>query len=263
MERKIEGLILKKNGYGDRHIISDLLLRSGKKVTVTFYGGRGGGTKKKAGTIEVGQLLSIELNHNNRVGDVYSAKEWKPKWIYLKIRENHKAFYVTCSFLEIIMKLCHKVDLKDKNLHYDNNDEGLFRVLSNGVFYLEESLTKKIECHPNTHIFYFLSKLLVELGIYPIREECCLSREKINLDKKVVLLSDQGGFAILELAKEIGRSEESTLLWQYLGEIWATPYKHLNFEFLVPKEVTMLVLDYLCYQLGLNKADFKSLSLVL
>ena len=263
MERKIEGLILKKSPYGERHIISDLLLRSGKRVTVTFYGGQGGGKKKKSSVLELGQLISVELNQKNRMGDVYAAKEWLPKWTYEKIRTNYKAFYTTCAFLEIVLKLSDHTDLKDTYHGSDTTDEGFFRVLSNSVFHMEKHLGEGEVFYPKTHLAYFLIKLILDLGIYPIREECILSGEEINPDDKVVLLPDQGGFGKLELVREQQKVEGSTFLWKLLGHVWSTPFKQLDYDLIVPDESLNLLIDYFCYQLGINRGEIKSLALLM
>ena len=52
MQTKIEGLILSKVPYDERHVIANLLLRSGRKVSVVFYGGRGGGKKQKSSILD-------------------------------------------------------------------------------------------------------------------------------------------------------------------------------------------------------------------
>ena len=48
MQSKIEGIVTSKIPYDERHIIANVILRNGKKVSVVFYGGRGGGPKQKS-----------------------------------------------------------------------------------------------------------------------------------------------------------------------------------------------------------------------
>ncbi len=47
MQKKIEGILIKKIPYKERDIIGTLLLRSGMQVSAIFYGGAGGGKNKK------------------------------------------------------------------------------------------------------------------------------------------------------------------------------------------------------------------------
>ena len=98
MQNKIEGLVLSKVPYDERHIIANLLLRSGRKVAVVFYGGRGGGKKQKSSIIELGFMLSVELAHAKTNSDIYHAKEWNLVWNHDLIRLDHTAFYLMCFF---------------------------------------------------------------------------------------------------------------------------------------------------------------------
>lgn len=264
MQQKIEGLILKKSNYGERHIISDLLLRSGKKVTVTFYGGRGGGKKNKPSTLDLGNLVAVELTQKNRTGDVYAAKEWLPKWRYEKIRANYKAFYLACTFLEIISKVSDFIDLKEKVQVEDNTDEGFFRILGNGIYFIEKDLEQNPDSFNfRTHFFVFIAKMLFEMGIYPMREECILTGEKILENQPVGLLPDQGGFARLDLVGQEVSPKSAAMIWKLLGVAWDTPYKNLNFNFEVSEDNALTIFEYFCYQLSLKKSDFRSLRLLL
>ena len=88
MQTKIEGILIRKIPYQDRHIIGTLLLRSGRKVSVLFYGGQGGGKKLKSSTLELGHMLRVELGRSKSTSDLYRAKEWSPIWIHEKIANN-------------------------------------------------------------------------------------------------------------------------------------------------------------------------------
>ena len=113
MQTKIEGIVLSKIPYDERHIIAHLLLRSGRKVSVVFYGGRGGGKKQKSSIIELGFMLSVELNTNRTHSEIYHAKEWSLVWHHDLIRLDHTAFFMFCFYLAVI----NKISLNE-NLHY-------------------------------------------------------------------------------------------------------------------------------------------------
>ena len=102
MQTKVEGLVLSKIPYDERHLIVNLLLRTGRKISVVFYGGRGGGKKQKSSIIELGFMLSVELSQAKTNTEVYHAKEWNMIWHHDLIRNNHNAFYLMCFFLFFI-----------------------------------------------------------------------------------------------------------------------------------------------------------------
>ncbi len=76
MNTKIEGILLSKLAHGERNLLVKLLLRSGKIISVMFYGGRGGGEKKKSSVLEIGTMLKVELARSKSNSELYSAKEW-------------------------------------------------------------------------------------------------------------------------------------------------------------------------------------------
>jgi len=137
MQTKIEGLVLSKIPYDDRHIIANILLRTGRKISVVFYGGRGGGTKQKSSVIELGFMLAVELRPSKTHSDVYHAKEWNLIWHHDQIRLTHNAFYVMCFYLEIINRIAAIENLHD--VHEENTEMvGLFATLSNALVVIEK-----------------------------------------------------------------------------------------------------------------------------
>jgi len=178
MLTKIEGIVLSKVPYDERHIIAHLLLRSGRKVSVVFYGGRGGGSKQKSSIIEFGFMLSVELTQTNKNHDVYHAKEWTLIWHHDHIRNNHQAFYQMCFFLEVMNKISPTENLND--FHSDNTEMvGLFTTLSNSLVLLEKSLLSKT-FYIHSHSVIFFTKLFLNSGIYPEREHCTLCGADLN-----------------------------------------------------------------------------------
>ena len=74
MQRKVEGLVLSKMPYQDRHIIMKLLMRSGQVVHVLLYGGRGEASTRG----EVISSLDICVV-GWRVGDLPLMACWQEK----------------------------------------------------------------------------------------------------------------------------------------------------------------------------------------
>jgi len=143
MQTKIEGIILSKAPFQDRHLICRVLLRSGKIVPVVFYGGSGGGKKNKGSTLEFGYMMKIELAHSKKSSDIYNAKEWLPIWSHQNIRLDHRAFSLLCFYLECAAKFSQEANLHESSEEFDHQSIGLFRAISSSIFYLDEMIKIK------------------------------------------------------------------------------------------------------------------------
>ena len=72
----IEGILIRKTPFQERHVMGNVLLRNGKSLSVLFYGGQGGGKKSKPSTLELGHLFSITASPGKNYSDIIRAKEW-------------------------------------------------------------------------------------------------------------------------------------------------------------------------------------------
>ncbi|MCO4792466.1 MAG: hypothetical protein KC493_02045 [Bacteriovoracaceae bacterium] len=260
MQTKIEGILLSKTPFQDRHLMGHLLLRSGKEVPVCFYGGQGGGKKKKSSELELGYMLKVELNKSRTTSDSYSAKEWLPLWSHKKIRLNHRAFSLLCMYLEILSKLSQKGDLHDDLQEYDDHSTGLFRVLSNAEVYLEKSLEQD-NFEWSWHFAVFLAKLFVEIGIFPETSDCVISGQNIGKGDPVHLDAQHGGFAkISELHVEDrkfsygqgGNQIRDMLMMASTSKYTDIPFSPWEKPFSHP------LFTYFCYQYQFQTSDFKT-----
>lgn len=266
MKRKIEGLLISKFPYKDRHLIGRLLLREGKIVPVIFYGGQGGGKKKRSSTLELGYMLQVELSVSKSTSDIYHAKEWTPKWTPENIRLNHKAFYLMCLYLEMIQKLAPEGDLHDK-FHDDDQGHNLFVVLSNALFYLEKMLKEK-NFNSQNHLLIFMGKLLIDQGVFPQRDFCTLTDRPLQSESLLHLVADHGGFACAEglnqeQAQAQGNGTHGRELWEVLGRIGKSKYLEIvPFDLQYP-EIVKSLFHYFCYQFHFQEKEFKSYSMAL
>lgn len=267
MQTKISGILLNKNIFKDKDILANLLLRNGEKVSVVFYGGKGGGKKNKPSTLEYGHLLNIELDHKVK-NDIYTAKEWNIEWRPEKIRYDYKAYLVLSFFLEMTEKMATSANLTLKfelTLHH----EGLFRVLSNALFFLEESLAKN-DFIPSEHLNLFLMKLIFELGIMPDLFHCMLCGEELKTDNIKNFDINGGGFCCQKCNSEkltptnLERMDEQNSLehWSYYhlakGLKYAE-YKKINGISYPSFEKNIL---YLTYHLNVDIKSIKTLSML-
>lgn len=262
MHSKIEGLVIGKTPYDERHIIAHILLRSGRKVSVIFYGGRGGGSKQKSSVIELGFMLSIELRAANKNVDIYHAKEWNLIWHHDFIRKNHQAFYLMCFYLEVLNKISAPENLFE---YHEENTEmvGLFATLSNALVILEKSLEKN-SFYIHSHSVIFFTKLFLHTGIYPERENCTLCGSDLMTFNDMYLLPDEGGFACpncMNQRKSFGL-QSGRELWELMGHIAHKKYNELEGIKLEFKSLPKMLFHYFCFQNHFNEQDFKSAPMV-
>ena len=162
---EVQGILIRKTDYKERDVIVDLLLRNGKQMAIYFYGGKGGGKHQKGSLLEVGRMLKVNLKPNIKHGQesIAVAQEWSIIWDSDCIRNDFKGFYYLCFLLELTKKIAIETQIKD----YDEKTQefvGLFSVLSNALYYLDEALKNK-NFVMEKHLFIFLSKLIYQLGL--------------------------------------------------------------------------------------------------
>lgn len=262
MQTKIEGLIISKVPYDERHIISQVLLRSGKKISIVFYGGRGGGKKQKSSVIELGFMLSIELAPAKTHSEIYHAKEWSLLWHHDHIRDNHQAFYLMCFFLEVMGRISPIENLHD--VHDENTEmAGLFNSLSNALVYLEKSL-KGNEFFAHSHSVIFLTKTLLHLGVFPERDQCTLCGVELNTFNDMYLLPEEGGFACPTCMnqRKSYSVQSGRELWELMGHIAHTKYSELSHLKLEYKSLPKMLFHYFCFQFHFEEKDFKTQTMV-
>lgn len=239
---KIQGIIVDKLAYREKDLIAKVLLRSGHKISVLFYGARSMGlsaatkrTTRSTLPIELGLCLNVVLNPKRQKviddgGDLYSAKEWSYHWSHRHIRLHHSAYLLMCFYLEIMQKISMPSHLDfshgygpmhvhEQNEHYEDY-AGLYRVLSNGIFYLEKLVTtqtpKQTEKQKSLneiifiHLAVFLMKLIYELGFPPQLHHCVFCKEEFfKLQSKTLIIHSRGGFA----CEVCFQREKHTLDW--------------------------------------------------
>ncbi len=266
MQTKIEGLLLTKMPYAERDIIAQVLLRNGKKISCLFHGGRGGGSKKKSSILELGFMLKIELRRSPKKMDfdhqeLFHAQEWNLLWHHDKIRLNHQAFYLLCFFQEVIKKMSINDDLFQEHRESDETSIGLFKVLSNALFFMEDELQKSNELKKSRQLIFFLTKLLVELGVYPDREVCHACFQPLALVSSMQLAPHEGGFICQNCLAESALSSGKEL-WDILGLVASTPYRDYAKIEGPSMNLARILFDYLCFQFQISDKDFLSSSMV-
>ena len=258
MQRSVEGLIIAKYPYGERHLICHLLLRSGNKISVLFMGGRGGGKKVKPGGPELGYLIKVELRRSRSTAVLAVAKEWIPQWAHQNIRFHYRAFHLMCFFLELTAKIATEEDLHSPREEVPDNEK-TFGTLANGLFYLEQKAAGGAFSPPQ-EASVFLSKLLIAQGVFPSLGECIFCGLALSAGAVATFVAEQGGFSCTGCSHRSHLQEEA--LWQFLIRIGGSSYKELaaapNAEVFRPG----LLLSYFCHQFQLDMGKVKTRDVV-
>ena len=250
--------------YQERHLIGHLLSRKGRLASILFFGGMGGGKKKKSSCLELGHMLQVELTRSRPTLELYRAREWRPLWVHENIRHNYQAFSLMCFYLETMRKTCPAENLHDENLQSVNVNEGGFRLLSNALFHLEKSTSSDVR----GKLFIFLTKLLIEQGLFPQREHCVLCARALIPCSQLYLMSHHGSFACFDCIQseersEVGDGASGRELWELLGTVAQHKYSDLGGLKLVRVEAVHMLFSYFCFQLHFGHKDFKSVSALL
>jgi DNA repair protein RecO len=267
LQTKIEGLLINKVIYRERDIIGHLLLRNGEKVSLLFFGGRGGGAKSKPSLLELGYLLKIELKKNSKKEEgMYIAQEWQTIWTHEKIRYEYKAYSLMTFFLELTNRISQNSNLEEQT-HFEQ--EGVFRVLSNSLFYLEKSLNEN-QFNPLTHLVLFLCKLTFEMGITPDPFECTFCGIELDQNNLFSFEMQEGGFCCRGcLNKDQIKSNmvdmavgQDLNFWMSLRTVWNLKYQDYQSFNLTDRAVSDKLYHYFCFQFQIDPSSLKSFALL-
>ncbi|MBG07532.1 MAG: hypothetical protein CME68_02145 [Halobacteriovoraceae bacterium] len=257
MISKLEGILVSKTPFKDKHFIGRLILRNGKKASVLFYGGRGS-LKKKASYIDSGHMIQVTLAPYKRDPSMVQTKEWTLVWAPEKVRNSVKRFFLLCFFMEVVDKIAPPHDFEDEEFS-DLSSEGIFRVLSNSLYMLNKNRVDQF-CDAPFHVFAFLGKLLLHQGLFPLRDRCCFCGEILRLKTAVNLVASQGGFSCDLCSssnenKHLGGKE----MLQALDLVASVEFRDFVPSKNVNKPLSFSLFDYFCYQYQLSPGSFKTL----
>lgn len=254
-----EGIVVHKVPYKERDLIVKLLLRNGLVGSFYIYGGQGGGKNHKPTIFEIGSMVKIMIKDQRTKidsSDLMISAEHQRVWEPQSIRHDIKAFYLVCMYFELIQKF--SIPFQQGTSDYDNNDhEGIFSVVSNALFYMEDSLVKK-QFNAHQHLTLFMVKLLFHLGIMPDTDNCSYCQADLMENESVVFLAANGQFACHQCSQ--GDNEKGFLLRIKKG--YQTKYQDYaaflgtNFS-----ECDKLI-QYFCHQYHLRPVELKSYGLL-
>ncbi|WP_408097926.1 DNA repair protein RecO [Peredibacter sp. HCB2-198] len=254
-----EGLVIHRVPYKERDLIVKLLLRNGMVGSFYIYGGQGGGKSHKPSIFELGSMMRIMIKDQKTKidsSDLMISAEHSRIWEPQSVRHDIRAFYLVCLYFELISKF--SITFQPGTSDYQNLDhEGVFSVVSNALFYIEDALVKK-QFEAGQHLTLFMVKLLFHLGIMPDTDNCSYCQADLLEIPGVVFMPANGQFACQNCAQ--GENERGFLLRIKKG--YQTRYQeYAGFLGTNFSECDKLI-QYFCHQYHLRPVELRSYSLL-
>lgn len=250
MRKKIEGIILSKREHRERDLVTSVLLRSGEKIPLVFYGHRGG-SKQRGTILEIGNQLKAEIKKGPSADGLYVTEEYTIGWHHKKIREIPRCFFDLCFYLEFIQKVSLTVDDDVKDV-----DGELYRLLSNTVFYLDEIGDNHNLLHKLRSIF--LARIAMSEGVLPALNECPLCSSSLSKDNPVSLSFSEGGFVCSQCREKTEHSDQD--LFRFLNYAAFNPIKNYKDFPSIDETAWQKFFNYLLYQFDWRREEFKTIS---
>jgi len=253
-----EGIILQTVDYQERDLVVKMLTRQGTKLSLFVYGGQGGGTKKKPKIFQPGSLLKVETQRDKKNSNegLKIVKDSKVLWQSEHIRYSSQAFYFQCFYLEMINKVSQYYQ---DEISISEEMQGIFTVLSNALFYLDQECKKDQHLWLN-HLMFFQVKLIYHLGLTPQLDYCVYCQGPLVIQQSW-LIPSEGGFSCRACQgnKEILGS--SNLLFHFKF-IFEKKYENVFSLHSVVSSDAKELLQFLLFHLQIKESDFKTTSLV-
>jgi recombinational DNA repair protein (RecF pathway) len=255
-----EGIVVHRVAYKERDLIVKLLLRNGLVGSFYVYGGQGGGKKHKPSIFELGSMMRIMIKEQRTKidsSDLMISAEHQRIWEPQNLRYDVRAYYLVCLYFELIQKF--SMPFQQGTSDYTNTDhEGVFSVVSNALFYIEDALVEKA-FNPHQQLTLFMVKLLFHLGIMPDTDNCSYCQTELMENESVVFMAANGQFACQQCSQ--GENEKGFLLRIKKG--YQTRYQ--DYETFLGTNFSECdkLIQYFCHQYHLKPVELKTYSLLL
>jgi len=218
----LEGIVTQVIPQKERDLIAKLLLRDGTIVSLYVYGGMGGGKSSKPRVFEPASMMKVDVRsaRPGASGDLLTVSESTLVWRSTHVRHDAKAFALVCLYLEMCMKtaVTHQPDGSPEE------HAGLFNVLSNALFHLDQSLAEK-HFQWTSHLVLFLSKFLHQLGVLPDESICVFCDSELEDDAMAPLVQEHGGFGCASCMQQQTFQVSFTPVRAFLGQAVRTKFQ--------------------------------------
>lgn len=260
----LEGIAIQIIPQKERDLIARLLLREGTVVSAYVFGGMGGGKNAKPRIFEPGSLLRVEVREarSGRVSSdgLVTASASSVLWQPAHMRHHPVAFALACLYLELTLKSA--LPHEGSNAGAAREHAGLFTVLSNGLFYLDEAASIQ-QLHWPTQLTLFLAKFLLHLGLLPDETSCVYCGCALAQEGHAPLVIEQGGFSCSACFRESGAPATEALPMR-AGLSQALRLKFSDWRMLqqLPRESAHELLRFWSYHFHVPLADVSSYRLL-
>jgi recombinational DNA repair protein (RecF pathway) len=258
-----EGIVVQVIPQKERDLIARLLLREGTLISFYVYGGMGGGKNSKPRKFEPGNLMRVDVKPS-RSGHIAQdslkiASESSILWQAKNVRHHSQGFALACLFLEMILKTA--LPHQEENTLASQEHAGLFNVLSNGLFYLDQSLEKKLWEWSN-HLIIFSAKFLLHLGILPDENECVFCGCELALEASPPLIIEQGGYACKDCLEQAALKVEFLPIRALLSQAVRLRYQDWELMTESHRNVSTKLIEFWCYHYQVKLPDLTSYQLL-
>lgn len=253
-----EGITINKQPYKERDLIVKLLLRNGLVASFYVYGGQGGGKHYKPTAFEVGNMMKVQIKDRKsqrlEASDLMIVAEHQCAWAPQLIRHDVSAFYLMCLYFEIVQKFAVQYHPEQE---FADDYQGIFNVMSNGLFYMDHSLANK-QFIGHQHLTMFMVKLLHHLGIMPDTEHCGYCGTDLLGDQGASFLIEHGHFSCLGC---VSGENEAGLLYRIRRSYQTkfADYKMLNGSSFQESDK---LIQFFCHHFGLRPLELKTYTLL-
>lgn len=250
METRLKAIVLKKYPIKERDLVVQFLSDSGDLFSAIAFGGQGGGPHHKSSPFQYGHALGLLVRSKFTGADqeLIQIKEKWEVWSPENIAKSYRAFQLMSYMLEIV----HKVARPKSWEQLDSTEhQGLYRLLSNALFYLDLSV-KSQQFNFDLHHSLFLAKLSFELGVAPEFRNCGFCRIDLRVGQ-LAEFSVQDGFFVCTQCREVPASREVQGLWHLLARTWELKYPEA--EQLIPflnVSSNEILASHLAHHLGIQ-----------
>ena len=202
-------------------------------------------------------MMKINIKESkNQHADLLIPKEYDRLWGPQHIRYDIKAYYLMTLYFELIQKIAMPFNLGEKDL----DQAGNFSVLSNALFYMDESVQKK-NFLPEQHLILFLVKFLYHLGIIPDTQFCGYCRTPLHEGKGVYFLPEHGQFSCRECYPGESSTDDRELMKNVLQSYQTKYSEYADLKTYKFRDCDKLLL-YFCQQFQLKPLELKSYKLL-
>lgn len=256
----LEGIVIQIIPQKERDLIARMLLREGTITSVYVYGGMGGGKNSKPRVYEPGNLLRIQLRESRSghtsLETLQMASEQSLLWQSQHIRHHPQAFALACLYLEMVLKTA--LPHSSENIFAAQEHGGLFNVVSNGLFHLDQALMQNNFKWEN-HLLLFLSKFLLHLGILPDESECVYCGCQLEEEVMSPLIVEQGGYSCMNCVHESGAEANLELpVRALLSQAIRTRFQDWSSIQSAPQAVNTHLIHFWCYHFQVKLPDVTS-----